>query len=565
MRKILKIARYDFKRLMFNPITVIVMTFILIFCFIFGLVYKIPNAPTYCAETSGQTTSEIFLNFREGTYDDSKAKLEANLVKVDEILDIQSSSVCSEHDNLKIIASKFEIIKDNIEKYDRSGSCIYLERGTLDISSSDGQSIVEASNLLSTFVTEYESLDEFESRLLFKTQDFETLKNLDTFFKYIISKNTSVKNKLDSLVTYKSKFNDLKNVTNSAFLWSVTSQEINTLKIDIILKAETKNANIFNEMRAIYDEVNQYDMQRADDMKSLITNFKLTSESAVFAVIGELELLLNKHPSKLFGYESIETENSKNSLLKATHFLQDENLYYTQYQEALNFNIASYETTAFDHSYMIMSIIGFMTILFGIFCAYKLFGRDRRNGKMDLILSQNVTFNQVFAGKFMAIVMSTSFVLAVYSAVTLVWGLIMFGTLPNTILAVFNLSTTYTISPFLFWLIKIVGIELQVLFYSIITVFLMNLSRKFDFMFLLSLLIFITATICNIFLNGQLWYCMLPFIHADVTSFLGGATMESGFLRTSLYTNGNFFISLVYYIVILSLVYNFTKQLFKKN
>ena len=267
----------------------------------------------------------------------------------------------------------------------------------------------------------------------------------------------------------------------------------------------------------------------------------------------------------LYHYQPISIEDTELALVKTNYFLNDESLYYTQYQVPLNFNTASYQVSLYDHAYFVMSIIGFLTILFGIFASYKQFGLDRRNGKMDTILSQNVTFNQVFTGKFLAIVYATSFVLAVYSILSLTWGALLFPSLANEILAVFNLTSVYTIHPFLFFIIKVIGIELQVIFYSVITIFLMNVSRKFELTFGISVGIFVIATICNIFLNGSLAYCLFPFIHADLTAFLGGGTMQTGFLKTALYSYGNFFISLVYYLVVVVLLYNFTKQLFKKN
>ncbi|MGN1200950.1 MAG: hypothetical protein ACI4R8_01615 [Candidatus Caccovivens sp.] len=565
MKKIFKIARYDFKRLILNPITLVVMIIVMAFCLIFGLAYKVPTTSKYSATTLGQTTQEIYINFNENNKSDNKIKSDAMLTEAKEIISIQSSNICMEHDSLKSIVSKFEKISDDVEKYNRSGSCVYTELNTLDTPSGEGQSIIEAKNLLSNFVTEYAQMEEFYSRLLFKIDEFEDLQTIRNYFEEVTARDSSISEILDDIYLHKNYFSQLSKISSTSLIWTITTQEINALTSNYITKAETKTAEIYAEMTRIYNEVNEFDMKRADDMRNLITNYKLTTQSAKFAVVTELEMLLSKHPNNFYGYKSVQAEDTKTSLAKANYFLQDEGLYYTQYQEALNFNVASYKITAFDYSYTMMCIIGFITIMFGIFCAYKLFGRDRKNGKMDLILSQNVTFNQVFVGKFLAIVLSTSFVLAFYAILTLGWGAIMFGFLPNEILAIFNLNTAYTIAPFWFWLIKIIGIELQVLFYSIITIFLMNLSRKFVLMFSVSLTIFAIATICNIFLNNALWYCLLPFIHADITSFIGGATMESGFLRTALYINGNFFISLIYYIVIVALIYNFTKQLFKKN
>ena len=305
-----------------------------------------------------------------------------------------------------------------------------------------------------------------------------------------------------------------------------------------------------------------------EEMKSLATNYKLTCESAKYGVIYEFRLVLENHYGKvnnIQGYDEIYKEETRVALTKINHFLQDESIYYTQYQSALNFNIASYKVSSFDYTYFMLSIVGFLTILFGIFLAYKFFGLDRKHGKIDILISQNATFNQVFAGQFLAIFYCTSFCIASFTLINFIWGALMYSFLPGTMIAVFNLDTIYFISPFVFLLIKMLGIQLQVVFYSTITIFIMNLSRKFELNLAIALLLFAVATICNIFLNNIFVYCLLPFIHSDLTSFLGGGIMQAGFLQTPLYASGNFFISLAYYSVVVISLYTFTKQLFKKN
>lgn len=561
MRKIFQIANYDFKRLALNPIALIVMAVVLGVCLILGFAYKIEPAYLYTATISGETTQEIYQNFMSNNSNlDSKMKLDRILAEAKYYLAVQDSAECPEFEQLEDVNKQFQNIYFEIEKFHSTGSCTYTTNNNIN-------AIKTAAYDLNNFLTNYDKLDEFQSRLIFKTNQFETLTEISNYFNAQVNSNASVTRILQELYKNLNKINSLKEIVNDVFTWTIDDEIISEFQEKYINKAQAKLNKITAEIQQVAKN-NTQDQDKIEYITSLITNYKLMCESAKYSIKFELQLLLETYPvttKDLYNYTVIPVEDTKLELVKMNFYLDKEDLSYTQYQAPLNFNKASYKVTTFDHAYFIISIVGFLIILFGIFCAYKLFGIDRKNGKIDLILSQNVTFNQVFAGKFLAIVYSTSFFLAIFAVASTIFGAIFYAILPNSILAIFNLTTAYTIHPMLFLLIKIAGIEMQVMFYSVITLFLMNVSRKFNLWFGISLGFFVIATICNIFLNNALWYCLFPFIHADVTSFLGGGTMQAGFLKTALYTSGSFFISIVYYLVVVALLYNLTKQLFKKN
>lgn len=560
MKKIFRIAAYDYKRIMLNPITLICLIIVLAVCMLVGFVSKPQITPAYTANISGETTRQMYDNFLNSKDPDTKANLDAILTQAKAYLNVQEE--CFDQKTLRDANNDFQKIKSEVEKYKNpltSGSCIYL---------SDISEVKTAAENIKKFTDRFATLDALESDLIFTKTQFETLKTIANTFYQIANSTKTNAEILDDIYENLSKIDQLNDITKNTYTWDCDPAILETLQIECITKAETKLSKIYDEIQNVYNASPVGNTDRLDEMKSLITNYKLTCESAKFNIESEFKLLLEKrfnNLKNLYHFETIILEDTKLGLTKTQHFLNDQSLYYTQHQTALNFQTASYQITLYDYSYMIVSIVGFLTILFGIFCTYKLFGRDRKNGKMDTILAQDVTFNQVFVAKFLAVIMITLSTLAIYMILSMIWGALIYGNLPNSILAVFNLSSIYTIHPFLFMLIKVVGIELQVIFYSTITVFLMNISRKFDLMFAISLVIFAIATTCNIFLNNSLAYCLFPFIHSDITSFLGGATMSTGFLKTALYTNGNFFISLAYYLVFVLLLFNFTKNLFKKN
>lgn len=559
---------------MLNPITIMVMILVLTFCLIFSITYKIPTSSDYTATVTATTTREVYENFMNSTSDDidTKSALDELLSKAQNYLDIQTENESEEFTAISNIKNEFETIRQQLERYAIDGNSSYLNSDDTN----NFYEIEDASQSLDEFVTTYKSLDVFESRLFINQEDFEELELLNDYIKSTLNNEEYLSIKESN--TYKYITCVLDDFVENIDLFSIVLQaqinligfdpeKIETFQSQYIAKAEAKLEEILKEMETL--DISVGSSTDYDEMVSLITNYKLTCESAYAGVTYELYLLLLNHfgdIDELYKCEDLIQEDLKQSLVTINYFLDDESVYYTSYQAPLNFNIAtSSEKNAYDYTYLILCIIGFFTIIFGIFCAYKLFGLDRRNGKMDIVLSQDVRFGQVFAGKFLAIVFCTSFVLSFYTLLTFLWTLLFNPTVSTQILAVFNLSTAYTIHPILFLLIKLIGFELQVIFYAVITIFIMNLSRKFELNFAISLLLFVVATICNIFLNSALVYCLFPFIHADLTALLGGGIMSAGFLQTALYTYGNFFISLVYYLVVVVLLYNFTNQLFKKN
>lgn len=558
MKKTLKIARYDYKRIMTNPITLVVMCLIIAITFVFGLVFKPQTTPAYSASISGDTTGQVYENFYGTKDSDTKIKLEQIVAKAQKYINTQNE--CFDQRDLDNINQQFQSIKLEVEKFKKTPSSSTLEN--------DLTTLKTASSDLKTFVDRFANLDALESDLIFTGSQFETLKNVSNYFETISNSSKQNAEILEDIYLNFEKIDSLNNVATSVYIWDCDTEVLQSMTTNYISKAQEKCKKIEAEINSLNILSGVGDITHLQDMKNLVTSFKLACESAKSAVENEFFLLLEKrfkNLNNLYHFAPITVEDTTLKITKANYYLNDEELYYTQQQSALNFNTASYQVSLYDHSYTVMSIIGFLTILFGIFCTYRFFGSDRKNGKMDTILSRDVSFNQVFVGKTLAVVMISSTILFGFLLLSLIWGAIAYPSLSGSILAVFNLNNVYTIHPFLFLLLKVIGIQLQVIFYSTLTLFLMNISRKFRLMLAISVSIFAISTICNIFLNGSLVYCLFPFIHADITSFLGGATMQTGFLKTSLYASGNFFISLAYYLVVVVLLYSFTKQLFKKN
>lgn len=566
MKKTLQIAKYDFKRLMFNPITLIVLGVILLLCMICGFAIQIPTTESLSATYQGTTTKAVYTSFSTSTSVDfdSKKKLDSyittaeNYIELqqksnDEVSQLQALNSITKYINENNILKELEKIKINEDLSKQNEVYNYLQ--TL-------------SNNLKTFVDEFKNVKEFETRLVLSKEQYQILSNSSKYLHDELSSSKTIETKLKEIADNNGYILQILEVSSGKNLITLDRSTLEEFKTKYVETAKVKLLKIENEMKELSNKVTDTNTSDLQTMKNYIKEYKLVCTSTVSAILSEYKIILERLYSNygtFFNYTYKPSEDLKQDLITAQFHITSENLEYIDYQQPLNFGKASSKVTAYDHSYMIVSIIGFLTVLFGMFCAYKLYGRDRKNGKLDILLAQKVSFAQVFAGKFIAIIFCTMFCLASFALLSFIWGSILYSFLPSSIFAVFNLQSAYTIHPLLFLILKILGIELQVIFWAVVTIFAMNVSRKFKVSYAVVTIVFTIATIFNILFNGQLWYCLFPFIHADLTSYLGGATMQTGFLVTSLYSFGSFYISLAYYLVVIALLYNFTKQLFKKN
>ena len=132
MKKILKIATYDFKRLIINPISIVCLITILAVCMITGVVHKIEPTPIYSATISGETAKAVYSNFNSASYTyDNKSKLDNCLTAGEDYITVQKNP-CYEYSTLVSINNEFLQVQREVVKFKQTGSCVYTEENNID-------------------------------------------------------------------------------------------------------------------------------------------------------------------------------------------------------------------------------------------------------------------------------------------------------------------------------------------------------------------------------------------------------------------------------------------------
>lgn len=555
--KSFKICMYDFRRLILNPITLCGFIIAIVACVVAGFCFKPSVSPALSLSFEYETAEELYNNFINGNFEDSVVNLDANIMENKKIIDGQrNTTLIDTYDNLTLNINTFY---ENLLVYNAYPDD-YPDASTFKDNAFDVNLKTELHNFYDTIA----SLKDFESPLYFTDNEMNTIKSLVDLLDstlYYTTNRDDVKAMYDILLESRQLFRDFLSI--EVINWQTDKDKTVELEVNYVVNAEKKLDDILEEFENIY-----YGSQNLDDMESLALNYKRIVTFASYNMQGELFLLLSKslpNYANYIGYESQEELELKQTIIQNNHILKEASLYYTHYLQPMNFNSASGTINAYEFAYYLISIIGFILIFISIFFAYKLFGRDRKKGKVDVVLAQNASFNSVFAGKFFAILLATFSLLFVFSILIILISYLIYGVTFAPVLAVFNLSSSYVVSPLIYLFFKLLCIEFEIMFYTLITILLMNVSRKFELMFGISLGIFAVAFTLNTFLSGFFVYALFPFAHANLFSFFGGANSSIGFLNTAFISGGNFFISICYTLVLMVGIYFFTNQLFKRN
>lgn len=552
--KTLKIAFQDFKRLIFNPITLISLAISAVIFISLGFFFKpVIVEGVSLSYQSAASTTELYKNFTaSATVEDSKANLDALISENSRILAAHHSTT---------LAKEYEDLQVNINKL----------LGRIDLSQSSSSRIPQSTfnidvstvNKLGQFIEEIKNYPMYEMNFYISNADFKIAEDLYTGL------SAEFYTRTDYMQAYKNclKYVDLcERFDSTQGQTLLNAPAMNRLQTLYVTNVQTKLDNILSKINELNSQ--PQGASTFKDMTSLILNYKYQTKMANDGLKAELHLILAdalRNYGNIYNFTKQNGSEAENTTILAKYVLAEESLYYADYQTAMSFNRVTGKISAYDVTYTLMCIVGLITICIGIYFAYRLYGEDRVNGKMDMVLTQNVSFNNVFTGKFIAILLSTLLLLVVFFALFLGSGFMMYGGTFSNILAVYNLSSAYKINPIAYLLLKLACVELEVLFYVILTIFLMNITRHFKIMLIVGYSVALIAFLCNMFLSGIFVYTLLPFVHTNLFSFFGGATSSIGFLNTMFIANGNIYISMLYYLIITVAFYNFTKQLFRRN
>ncbi len=282
----------------------------------------------------------------------------------------------------------------------------------------------------------------------------------------------------------------------------------------------------------------------------------------------------NKEVASLYGYDfSTFSRYSVNETLLKNQYLFDNETFAFDYSDVFSFNqnSASEGTTIFDFMFFALRISTLFIIVFAIIMAASLIASEFDSGTIKLLAIRPFKRGKIIMGKFFATMFFVMCFVLFSAIISMIAGLAMFDWNMQPVLAIFNSSVAFSISPLLLMLINIISIVLEIMFFTIIAVALSTITRSFAGTISTALVLYLLSLGLNALLGNQLWYAYSPFINTDLFKFMGGAfassstSILSSMFITPLLKNMNFYITLGMYAGISGVLLLTTYLVFKKR
>ncbi|MBO5102555.1 MAG: ABC transporter permease subunit, partial [Clostridia bacterium] len=227
----------------------------------------------------------------------------------------------------------------------------------------------------------------------------------------------------------------------------------------------TLNTNI---VKAVSDDTITLTEMKSDVLAYFYTAKQMNDLATASLYIEPIKGLTDSRATKYIGYNGIQVYTFNEEITRNNYLIAN-NLSGSDYASVFSPTMSfSNQVSAFDLVYFGLEICGFVILIFCVILAAGMIAGEHTNGTLKVLAVRPYSRSKILSSKILAtLLFGTIFVL--FSAIVLlIVGITMFGLDMTPILAVFNASSAFVISPALLILIYIVMLLFKILFYVLL-------------------------------------------------------------------------------------------------
>lgn len=391
---------------------------------------------------------------------------------------------------------------------------------------------------------------------------------LDVFSLSTVTNDTDYQNECRNL----EKLNIIHNLNN------MTSTGITQINLDGSL------INNFFETKQKVNENKDALLKKIDDLKndegikniqSAITEYYLLSESYNNYVYDSTILSITEDFSKteyedFYKYKLNEfNKYETNERIALNKYYIQNNTYENSYINNFTFNQKSdtKDTNAYDFMFFTMELCTVVITIFAVMLVCSLITGETESGTIKLLLVRPYKRSKIITAKLLATLFFVVVFMLFSGVISFVGGYFLFGLPTSNVLAVFNATTVFEISPLGLMLINMLSLLLDVVFFVIIALMISVLFKNYAGSISAVLIIVILTYALNIIFGGTFWYSVLPGMNLHLFRYFGNTfiSMGSGSILEALFVNTiessmtfvfSILINISYMIIALALAYS---------
>ncbi len=395
----------------------------------------------------------------------------------------------------------------------------------------------ELKKSLETYLTYFTMIVDNEYPLvLVKTDDRTTINDLLNVAIDTINIPTSD----DSLyMSHKNAFENLSKLNIINQLNSFTNTCITQVTVDNYL------INDFNEVQKKTNENKSAILKEIDSLKNdeaikniqfAITEYYLLSETYNDYIFDKtIQFITNNYDKSVFqdfykyGFDEFNKYEVSEKLTKNKYYI-DNNVYSNTYLENFAFNqkTGTGEINLYDFMYYSMELCAVIIMVFAVMLVCSLITGETESGTIKLLLVRPYRRGKIITAKLLATLFFVITFMIFSFIITFVGGYFLYGLPVGNILAVFNATTAFEISPLALMLINTISLLIDIVFFVILALMISILCKNYAASITTVLVVLILNFALNVIFGGTFWYTLLPGMNLHLFKYFGNTFVAGG-------------------------------------
>lgn len=340
----------------------------------------------------------------------------------------------------------------------------------------------------------------------------------------------------ENIYNHISQANGFTNIEGASYfdkLYYLTSNDITdiTLSEETITNLNNQYEKVTTFMSSTLENINAYSADEnisTGTLKEEVLKYyyaasqysTLVSDSIYFEPVKSFN---DSYAHQFIGYTDVHLYQIQERIATNNYLLSND-LTSNQFSSVFTPTMSSGDQVgAFDLVYFGLEICSFIILIFCVVLAAGMIAGEQSTGTLKVLATRPYSRNKILTSKILASLIF-GIIFLVFSAIVLfIIGYAVYGLDTTPILAVFNATSVFVISPFLLILIYLALLIVKILFYVLLATMISTVFRSNVGAVVISIFIYFLTAIFAVLFTSSTWYAFLPFAGIDFFKFFGGA------------------------------------------
>lgn len=228
-----------------------------------------------------------------------------------------------------------------------------------------------------------------------------------------------------------------------------------------------------------------------------------------------------------YNFDTFNKFESQEAITKNEYYI-DNNTYENSYLNNFSYSQNSgNKTNMYDYAYFAMELCTLIIIIFAMMLVCNLITGETESGTIKLLLVRPYRRSKILTAKLLATIFFVITFMLFSSVITLVGGYFLYGSATAQILAIFNGTVAFEISPMGLMLLNILSLTLDVIFFVLLALMISVICRNYAGSISCSLVVLIINFAFNFLFNSTFWYTLLPGMNLHLFKYFGNTFLPS--------------------------------------